>query len=725
MRSKFWKNYGLLQLLAGCFITVCLIIVSAFQIRSVSGNKSYNVDFRAIREFKDDDGTGHLQLRGLSLRKGTYNIAIGYMVDSACNLEIALDNDTYFAEKMSATYNSAATREYKFELGSGTDRGRIDFTYPANSRLQLAFITISSNDPIYYDGLIFGILLLILIPFVWMGMYFYNKSTHKLSLIVAVAMVIIQVIPFLAKSGLNLGTDLRAHMMRIEGTFYGLLDGQFPVVVYPEWNNSYGQIGVLYPSVFLYVPAIFRMMGMSQLGACKLFLLLVIAGSAVIALASARTIFKKNWQICLAIVVICLDNMRLFDMLGDGRIGGALLAEMFYPLVLAGLIEVFYQNRRKWYLLSYGVAGVFCSHIVSATVVCIGILIFSLCSLKRFKDTYIYRIIGRTILLFTGLILGTLVCFLKFYFTDWGQNKLQWEDFVRTLWPRGTIYNDKKWIFVWALLLICATSLIIVIVRGRFSHLKESFALPALISGTALLWMSTKAFPWVLLRKIPAIEYYTNMLQDSFRFITLADVFLIFCACRLLEEVVLSVEGRRSYKSKTLISSLAVIAFLCLVNFFHVNLEYFERGSTLYYDAVIGEIEYRMDDYLPAGTLDEWYDSDTGYISDEEAVSSLAYERKGTYIYYSYTNSRDGAYVEFPRFYYDGYVAEDEMADPVQVYKGDRNRTRVYLKKTDVPAIIRLWYYVPRYMTLACALSFSLWIASLMIVGVRIYKRID
>ena len=145
----------------------------------------------------------------------------------------------------------------------------------------------------------------------------------------------------------------------------------------------------------------------------------------------------------------------------------------------------------------------------------------------------------------------------------------------------------------------------------------------------------------------------------------------------------------------------------------------------LYFDPVIGEVEYQLDDYLPAGTQSDWYKSDAGFISDEDAITSLAYERAGTYVYYSYTNGKEGAYVEFPRFYYDGYVAEDEMAENVEVYKGDHNRTRVYLKKTDTPAIIRLWYHVPWYMTLTCAISFGLWIGSLMIVAARVYRRMD
>ena len=725
MKNIFLRNYSKLQLLAGCFITVCLFIVSFYCIGSIDKARSYSVDFRAVNEDKDDDGTGHLLLRGLSLRKGTYNITIGYVADSDCSVEIVLDNDMWLTDQLPATNGEIGIREHMFELKFGSDRGRIDFTYPPGAQLNLAFINIGSESPMHYDGLVFGIILLILVPAVWAGMYFYNRSTHKSSLVVAVIMVIVQVFPFVVTHGLNLGIDLRAHMMRIEGIYYGLLDGQFPVVIYPEWNNSYGQVGTLYPNEFLYLPAVFRLIGMSQLGAYKLFLYLVICASAVIALASARTIFKRDWQICLAVVAICLDNKRLMDMLSYGRFGGATLAEMFYPLILAGLIEIFYQNRRKWYLLAYGIAGVFCCHVVFSTVVCIGVLIFSLCNINRLKDTSVYRYLGRTILLFSGLILGTTVCFVRFYFTDWGQDKLQWEPFMETLWPRGVGYEDKKWIYILTLLLICVICMAIVMIRGRLSYLNDSFAVSTLISGGVLFWMTTKAFPWALLRQIPAIEYYTNMLQSSFRFLAFADVFLIFSMCRILEEVVLSVENRRSYRSKTLVSAIVIIIVMCAVYYIQIYLDYFKDGSLLYYDAYIGEVEYQLGDYLPAGTLDEWYESDTGYISDEEAVSSLAYERKGTYVYYSYTNSRDGAYVEFPRFYYDGYVAEDEMADPVQVYKGDRNRTRVHLKTTDTPAIIRMWYHVPWYMTLACALSLGLWIASLMIVGVRIYKRID
>ena len=707
-------------------LTLALIIVSVIQIASTRKCNTYSVDFSAIKSTVDPDGTAHLELHGISLRKGSYDFEVGYVSDSAARMDISLENDNFLSVAIPETGASGSVVSKKMDIRKGTDRGKINFTYPEGAAFNLAYITISSDKPLYYDGIMIGILLLLLIPCVWAGVYFWCRSTHKISLLVALGLVILQMIPFVMRSGLNLGIDTRAHMMRIEGVYYGLLDGQFPVVIYPEWNNSYGQLGVLYPNLFLYIPAVFRLMGMSQLGAIKVFMFLLIAGSTVIALASARSIFRREWQITMTLVIICLDDMRLQNMLSDGRIGGAVIAELFYPLVVAGLIEIFYHNRKKWYLLAYGMAGIFCCHIMTASLVCIAVALFTLFVFGKLKDIEILRALGRAILLFAGLVLGTMAMFLKFYFSDWGRDNLQWEDFISTLFPRGRFLDDVRWSYIIILLVLCITALVIVAVRKNISVVRNTYVIPLLCVGTILFLMSTSVFPWTVLKKIPAVDYYMNMIQDSYRFLTLVTCFLAFCLPRLLETVVVSVAGRHSYESRTTILSCVITGLLCFAGFLLSDYEYlFMYNQTLYYDAVIGDMEYQAEDYLPAGTQSEWYESDTGDISDQDAVSSLAYERDGTYVYYAYTNTKEGAYVEFPRFYYDGYVAKDEMSEDLEVVKGEKNRTRVYLKVTDTPSIVRMWYYVPWYLTLAVSVSMGLWIGSLMIVLVRLHYRVD
>ncbi len=689
---------------------------------------TFDVDFEAIHQ-KEENGTVSMELRGISLRRGSYDLAVGYVTKTAGNMEITLGNEVHINDELFITEDTGAIRSFHFDLNEGTDRGRIDITYPKGADLQLAFITISSDHMIYTDGIIWGIIFILLIPGVWLAFYFYNRSTHKASLIITIVAVAVQITPFVLQKGMHIGIDSQTHMMRIEGIYYGILDGQLPVVLYPEWNNSYGQIGVLYPNVFLYIPALFRLMGMSQLGVCKLFIYLTIIASALIALASARTIFERDWHINLCVIALTLEDIRLWDMLFRGRVEGSFLAEMFLPLVIAGLIEILYQNRRKWYLAAYGIAGVACCHVTSLTVVCLAVALFTLVSIRKIWERKVYKEIGSSLLLFFGLILGTAVCFAAFYSGDYSGNLL-WRDFTDMLWSGKGTPDAHKWISVFGKAAICVWALILVIKRRLMRNLKGRFGLPLLISAAILTWMSTAAFPWDILRKIDIVRYYTDMLQSGDRFLNVAAVMLSFCIPAIVPATIRPKTDEETCQdqkriSKTWITSYAAITILSFYNLIFNEYTFFV-GTTeyMYHDNLIGEIEIDSDDYLPAGTQIEWYESDEGYISDEDAVQSLKYSSVGTHIYYEYTNSQDGAYAEFPKFYYKGYKATDEEGNPVEVTKGGRNRIRIGLKTTDTPASVSLWYSVPLYMTIATILSFALWLLSPVILAVRVNRRI-
>lgn len=722
--QDFFKNLKAYQLVIGVICTIALLGLSAYYLASYKTSNVYNVDFRALNI--DSEGEQYvIELGGISLPKGKYSLAFGYASEAQSDFIAAIDNDVFFRDTLLATNGEVASKLYDYELKMGTDRGRITFISEKDAPIQLAFISIASDQHIYTDGLVWGILAILLIPCMWIALYFFGKSSHKFAILTVLVVCLAQAIPFILVRGLVQGVDTRAHMMRIEGIYYGLLDGQFPVVVQPEFNNSYGQIGVLYPNVFLYVPAVFRVLRMSQLGVAKLYLMLVIGSSGIITFAAARTIFKRDWQVCLCCAALMVDNMKLYDLLMGGKIGGSLLAEMFWPLLVAGLIELLHRNRNKWYLVAYGLAGTICCHVTSATVACIFLALFTLFSITKLAEPAVRKGIARAILLFIGLTLGTVFCFVSFYFGGWGQEVLQWREFLTTLWNIKDPFFDGRWTSVIGLVIVTTTLMIFIAVKDGKDKLKGGFILPTYFSGLILFWMSTAYFPWAYLVKIPAIEYYTNMLQSGSRFLSLAACAIAICIPELLEIVVHRKEGRRSFQSKTLMVVCGIVFIVATINIGSRESHYFAKGvNMLYYDEVVGEVEYAFDDYLPQGTKSEWYESDTGFISDETAVNSLAYERQGTYIYYSYTNSAKGAYVEFPKFYYNGYVAENEMAERVPVYKGDRNRIRVYLEETDTPAIIRIWYNVPWYFTFTSAFSMGLWLVTLILVDSKVFRKI-
>lgn len=699
-------------------ITLVLILAAFFLILSVRGSSSYDVNLSAVKETSDDDGTRHLLLRGLSLPAGTYTIDAGYVSDGPANIEISLDNDTYRSEELPGTDETGMARNYMFDLKMGTDRGRIDINIPPGSAFDIVYITIGSDKPIYLDGIIWGILVLLAIPFVWTIADRIRRSPYRIPLLTVIFVAVIEILPFILWQGLNLGTDTRGQMMRVEGVFYGLMDGQFPVVVYPEWNNSYGQIGVLYPNLFLYIPALARLAGMSQLGACKLFIFILICGTLITAYLASKSVFSETgdikiraYQMSLTILLIGLDGIRLINMLDDGRITGALIAEMFYPLVVAGLVSLFFGDRKKWYYLSYGIAGILCSHIMSATLVFLVTAFFTIWCIRKLKDAHLWAAIGKAAAIAILLSLGCALPFLKFFFGDWGKDKLMWEDFVSTLYRAGNGAEAGKWTFIILLAAVAIYLVIIMVKQGRAVSIKGTFVIPALICGTILFLMSTAAFPWGALRNISVVRIYTDMVQNAYRFLSLASCMLSFAIPAMIGTVYGSRgEGSRAGRRLALAGAALCIA-ACMYNYISANHVFFIRNDTrLYYDAFIGEMESQVEDYLPAGTLTEWYASDTGYISDEDAVTSISYERYGTHVDYYYTNKKEGAYAEFPRFYYDGYRALDENGDRLEVVKGDRNRTRVSLKKTDTPAAVRLSYRPAWWMSVAFGVSSLLWL---------------
>lgn len=726
MSKDALKSIKLYQWISIGVVTLFFLIVAGYYFNSFSHSKEYKVPFNAIETEMDEAGNAHLILRNISLKRGDYNMSVMYVAPNDINVRFVLENDVVIFDTYTDTNGEIAEARYDFSIKTGTDRGRFEFASTSWKPVALAFITITSDKPIFYDGLIWGILALLMIPVSIMAIYFFGKSTHKKSLVLTVLLVIIQLLPFLINRGLLMGVDTKAHMMRVEGIYYGLLDGQFEVVVQPEWNNSYGQIGVLYPNLFLYIPALFRVIGMSQLGACKLYFFMVILGGSAIALACARTIFKKDWQIAICTALILLGNMRLHDMYAGGKIGGSLLAETFWPLVVAGLIEVFYHNYKKWYLLAFGLAGVICCHVTSASVAFIMLVIFTLISCKRLANKNVLKGIGLAVLLFTALVLGTVVAFLKFYFGDWGQGALQWRDFLTTLWSLKDPFMDGRWTSV---ILVCLLSYVILI-RGMFSKklsaLKGGYVIPSLITATILVWMTTAYFPWKWLMNIGAVRYYTNMLQSGNRFLSLAGCLIAFCIPALLDWLIPKVDDKRFIKSKTTLIVCIVLTGLVIFNFASEAVRYLNNDimDIMYYDEVIGEVEYQFEDYLPANTESEWYESDASYISNEEDVTSLLYETNGTHVFYSYLNTDPDAYVEFSKFYYDGYVAYDENNDPIPVTKGDKNRVKVNLKTTrDNPASIHLWYKVSWKLILPWVFSYGIWIAALLILVIKLFKR--
>lgn len=148
------------------------------------------------------------------------------------------------------------------------------------------------------------------------------------------------------------GHDLNFHLYRIEGIKDGLLSGQFPVRLHPTHNHGYGYISSsLYPELFLYFPALLRLLGASPVAAYHIFVFSINGMTAWIMYVCAKGMARSRYAGLLASVLYTLSTWRAVNLYHRAAVGEA-LAMLFFPLLLYGLYLLLAGDCRKWWVLA-------------------------------------------------------------------------------------------------------------------------------------------------------------------------------------------------------------------------------------------------------------------------------------------------------------------------------------------------------------------------------------
>jgi hypothetical protein len=265
-----------------------------------------------------------------------------------------------------------------------------------------------------------------------------------------------------------------------------------------------------------------------------------------------------------------------------------------------------------------------------------------------------------------------------YYFTDWNRDALSWSDFYHfpTDWTR-----ESQHIIA---LVVIVTSYLGIRRSGNLTKFgKGIFAI-----GFASTIAALSIFPWFLFKNIGFIDAFLSMMQYPGRFHFLAVPYVSYVAA---EAVCSNMDSRTKKRRQIMYIITGAFGVGILINYYgHFSVD------KLFNDPLAGEINTVMEDYLPGGTLTEWYGTDTGEFSDYDAVEAYSYSKMNTHVDCTYTSKSDGQYMEFPLFYYEGYKAYDQNGDPLRVEKGGHNRVRVYLTRSDDVQELHLGFSVRR-----------------------------
>ena len=478
-------------------------------------------------------------------------------------------------------------------------------------------------------------------------------------------------VPMLMNGGGCQGADWRFHLSRIEGIAQGLRDGQFPVRIYSQAKDGYGYApSLFYGELFLYFPAVLRLLGMSVQGAYRTYVMAVQAATAGISFFSFRQMFRHNKTALLGSILYMLAPYHLYNLYWRSAVG-EYTALAFLPLIPAALSLLYGHNlpsaREKrvagaQLVIAFG--ALLQTHMISLELATLATAIFCL---YHFRRTFTRQILavwaaaaGLTVLLNLWFLIPFVTVMTGGYSNMYGgksfagglavqQNGLwlsqllNWRDDHNSI---GVVLVAGAIAFVWCWL-----------TQGETMPRKEKkIGLWAMLLGALACWMSTNTFPWGWLGALPVVGKFLLAVQFPWRYFSLATLLLVLvsvCAVSVL---------RRGQYARPVAVLLLSASLLGVGIFYHsylptVDTTYLgDSAQMIYTDHKVSNMAWYYDSlYLPDGTVENRDGFDCGTAVTTVEIASVTQQKGVTVLSCSEVTGQQG-YAELPLLYYPGYT---------------------------------------------------------------------
>lgn len=667
----------------------------------------------------------------ISLDKGTYIVKVNYNTNQLGNYisasSEALNDLEIRSEKaeLSPYYQEA---QITIELTRAADDIVIEAVYGGKGFVSIRDMTIKETNALYGKNIFYAFLICLFLN----GIYFFSKMTvSSRKVVIALTGIFLASCYPIYTDYLSAGADIPFHLLRIEGIKEGLLTGYFPVKIHPLWAKGYGYAtGIFYGDIFLYIPALLRIIGFSIQTSYQFYLAFINLGTVILSYFCFKRIFQSRKIGVLGSFVYSLSVYRLFNLYTRAAVG-EYTAMMFLPLILLGFYFILMENNKKdWIknsiITAIGISGVVQSHLLSCEMVLFMILIVCLISIKKIWHWQVLRSLLLGALLTFLLNLNFIIPFLDSYNKDITINSSEWvSNASSTLqesglfplqlfsifqhsrggaWRTGSgIANEASYTI--GIIFLCGILLFIYLLTCHFTQCRKEYhfkpACVCFFMGCLTIYMSTCLFPWdAIARMGEAMEKLVTPLQFAWRMSGPATLLLCFVIC-----FVFSVIGNiEKQQIAGMIIMFCLILHTINVGWYFYDFSYFTEPYRVYDTYELNTMALYSNEYLPTGTdpqeiVDNRIIKDGIYVFED-------YEKRGINIECYLEVGEDGGYIYFPLNYYKNYKCRDkETLEEFQVKPGINQMLRVEF--TDkYSGTIEVFYKEPWYWRMGEIISF-------------------
>lgn len=676
------------------------------------------------------------------LGRGSYLVTVRYTAAEETKCRVVTQT-AYGTEYRDEVVLLAEAQEKEIELVLCRNAGNFYLSAPGGT-VTVESVTIRETNQWKQ---VCGFLALCLIACADLLIYLHRRRWWwKLSVSRRWAWIGVAVIGFLASAPLFTdyllhGADLPFHLLRIEGIAQGLREGSFPVKMQSVWNNGYGYpVSVMYGDLFLYVPALLRLVGFTLQNVYKIYLFAVNMATAAVAYHCGKKVSGSVGLGLAASLFYTLSGYRLTNEFYRAALGET-TAMLFVPLVLLGLWQLFYrpkEERSSVCCLIVGYTGILESHLLSFEMIILFSAVYCLLNLKVFWKKI--GVLVRTALLTIGINLFFLVPMADYMLH---QNMLLFHSdnvkmqeqalFLPQIFQIFTFQNETTGLMspvsygIGGELLMGAgvvAAAVLLLYLGEYFIYRDVLATRgcsadwkgpgqmAVLMALAIA-LSLCYFPWGKIEAIPVLGKLLAPYQFPMRFSVVAlaaGIFLAAFALRLLPKLC-SVAAARTVTG--MLCMLALLQFAWYSNMLIAqspSVKVTSAAGIDTRDAVIGG------EYMLEGSYSMLANSSVPQT--EKGCEIKSYEKTGSTVTVSFRNSLDKeTYIRLPLYGYKGYRAIlMETGQDYAIYNGDQNMI-LFSIPAKMAGTIRVFFEEPWYWRAAETASAAAVFVSVAVLG--------
>lgn len=520
-----------------------------------------------------------------------------------------------------------------------------------------------------------------------------KNSKEGLIILALIILTTITIIPLFSTPIIR-GDDIFFHLLRIEDIKNGILGGQFPVQIMPESLYGYGYAnGIFYPDLFLYFPALLRIMGVDLRIAYGIFMSLCTFLATFSMYFCVKKIFKNTNIAFFSTVIYIFAQYKITDLYFRSAVA-EYISFIFIPIIILGVYELLYRDYKKYYILAIGMSAVVLTHLLSVIMIasmCGAIYLFSI--FKIIKEPkrlgYSIRAAVLTILLTAYSWIPIIGQFLHGKFNLEDVKPFAYEDIV-SLNDIFTVNRNSRF-FVGIIF-----SLLVLLYIGAILKKKNNgfvFILFLIGLGSLLLTIENPIAKAVF----ENIKILDNV-QFAWRFGLIATPLL-----GIVSGYSIGVLIPDRTRAKTLILVLLVITLggnLLLYTKYYKRKNIDFDNFTSKYSKYIGAGA----EYLPEGASeDDIAKKGNKVISKDATFKYSNYKKKGVKISFDFKTENENTIVDLPLLYYYGYdykiIPKEGKAIKGKVEKSEDLCVRVDLGKVKSGTLV-VDYKGTFYMTL-------------------------